>query len=822
MHANGWLRNVRWLWQCCVLPAVFALATVMVVTNRAAGATSNSATLDVVDVAPTIATQPVDQTVTAGQTATFTVMAAGTVPLRYQWQQNGVNIAGATSASYTTAVTTTLDSGSTFTVAVSNTAGTVTSAAAALTVDTSLVASYSFEEGTDATTVDSSGNNNVGSLVNGPTWTTGKIGKALSFAGPSNPQYVNIGNGTSLRITGSLTIGAWIYITSFPANDAAIVSKRSSVSRGYQLDVTPDTGSRTLGFKLTSSSNAKMMRYGATTLQVNRWYYMVGVYDATATSMNVYLDGRLDNGFLSGVVTSTQTDSSENVNIGRKPSLAGFEFAGTIDEVRMFSRALSAGDVQALYNDGLGSGVTAPAITSPTTASGTMGNAFSYQITATNSATIYTASGLPAGLTVNAGTGLISGTPAGAGTSIVTLGATNSGGTGNATLALTVNAAAVAPTITTAPGNQTVTAGQTATFTVTAAGTAPVSYQWQKSGVNIAGAASASYTTAVTTTADSGSTFDAVATNAAGTVTSAAATLTVNPAVVPGIQVSSNAINFLNDVVGSNSSQALIISNVGTAPLTIAQVAETGSAFSLSGFSLPLNVNVGQQTTITVAFQPTVVGGASGNISIVSNAPSSPTPVTLSGTGIAATLTLGISPTNLSFGNVTTGTSSGTQSITITNTGNSSATISQINLSGTDYTLMGGSAPFTLTPTQNITLIVMFSPTTAGAVSDSIAVVSDATGSPATIALSGTGVTLVQHTVALTWNVSTSTVSGYNVYRSTVSGSSYTMLNTSLVAVLNYTDATVVSGTTYYYVTTAVDSSGNESAYSDQVSALIP
>jgi fibronectin type 3 domain-containing protein len=149
-------------------------------------------------------------------------------------------------------------------------------------------------------------------------------------------------------------------------------------------------------------------------------------------------------------------------------------------------------------------------------------------------------------------------------------------------------------------------------------------------------------------------------------------------------------------------------------------------------------------------------------------------------------------------------------------------TISQIILSGTGYTMTGGGAPVMLIPTQNITLVVMFSPTTAGAVSESIVVVSNATGSPATIALSGTGVTLVQHTVALTWNASTSTVSGYNVYRSTVSGSSYTMLNASLVAVLNYTDATVVSGTTYYYVTTAVDSSGNESAYSDQVSAPIP
>jgi len=76
--------------------------------------------------------------------------------------------------------------------------------------------------------------------------------------------------------------------------------------------------------------------------------------------------------------------------------------------------------------------------------------------------------------------------------------------------------------------------------------------------------------------------------------------------------------------------------------------------------------------------------------------------------------------------------------------------------------------------------------------------------------------------VALTWNASTSTVSGYNVYRGTVSGGPYTKINVSLVAVLNYTDSTVQSGTTYFYVTTAVDSSGSESVYSNEVSAPIP
>jgi hypothetical protein len=266
----------------------------------------------------------------------------------------------------------------------------------------------------------------------------------------------------------------------------------------------------------------------------------------------------------------------------------------------------------------------------------------------------------------------------------------------------------------------------------------------------------------------------------------------------------------------------LIIKNTGTAILTITQVTEAGSAFSVSGFSLPLSVNAGQQTTITVAFQPTAVGAASGNISIVSNAPTSPTSVGLTGTGIAATLTLGISPPSLSFGNVTTGTSSATQNVTITNTGNSNVTISQINLSGAGYSMTGGSTPVTLSPSQNLTLTVQFSPTTAGAASGSITIISNATGSPATVALSGTGVAPVQHSVALTWNASTSTVSGYNVYRTTVSGTSYVKINSSLVAVLTYTDSTVQSGTTYYYVTTAIDSSGNESVYSNEVSAPIP
>src|SRR5438477_387161 len=89
------------------------------------------------------------------------------------------------------------------------------------------------------------------------------------------------------------------------------------------------------------------------------------------------------------------------------------------------------------------------------------------------------------------------------------------------------------PSITTQPVDTTVTLGQAAKFTVTATGTAPLSYQWTKDRVNITGATNPSYTTPPTTLADDGSHFAATVTNSAGSVTSNNATLTVNPPPTP-------------------------------------------------------------------------------------------------------------------------------------------------------------------------------------------------------------------------------------------------------------------------------------------------
>lgn len=121
-----------------------------------------------------------------------------------------------------------------------------------------------------------------------------------------------------------------------------------------------------------------------------------------------------------------------------------------------------------------------------------------------------------------------------------------------------------APSITTQPANQTVTVGQTATFSVSATGTAPLSYQWQKSGTGISGATSASYTTPPTTIADSGGQFSVIVSNSSGSVTSNMAALTVNPAGgAPSVDVIT--YHYDNARTGQNLSETtLTLANVNS------------------------------------------------------------------------------------------------------------------------------------------------------------------------------------------------------------------------------------------------------------------
>ena len=145
----------------------------VVVSNSAGSVTSSVATLTVstTAVAPTITTQPASQTVSAGQPASFLVVATGTAPLNYQWKRNGVTLSGATSSSYTTPATSASDNGIQFSVMVTNSAGTVTSNPAILTVSTSGLA-------TDCTIFASPNGNdaNSGSTAASPKTFSGAAG----------------------------------------------------------------------------------------------------------------------------------------------------------------------------------------------------------------------------------------------------------------------------------------------------------------------------------------------------------------------------------------------------------------------------------------------------------------------------------------------------------------------------------------------------------------------------------------------------------------------------------------------------------------------
>lgn len=289
-----------------------------------------------------------------------------------------------------------------------------------------------------------------------------------------------------------------------------------------------------------------------------------------------------------------------------------------------------------------------------------------------------------------------------------------------------------------------------------------------------------------------------------------------------GLTVTPASASFGSVTVGSPSSQTIQLSNSGNGTLTISQVSVAGSGFSTNTLALPINLAAGQSSNFNVQFAPSSAGSATGSVTIVSNAPNSPTAISLSGTGVTATQTLTFSTTNIGFGSVNTG-SSATQPVTVTNTGNANVTVSQITAGGTGFSLSGASTPITLSAGQSTSFNVVFSPTSAGTDSGSVTVASTANGSPARIALSGTGVQAsTSYSVTLNWAASTSTVSGYNVYRSTSSGSGYAKLNSGLVSGVSYSDTTVQSGTTYYYVVTAVNASGQESGDSNQATAVIP
>jgi hypothetical protein len=287
------------------------------------------------------------------------------------------------------------------------------------------------------------------------------------------------------------------------------------------------------------------------------------------------------------------------------------------------------------------------------------------------------------------------------------------------------------------------------------------------------------------------------------------------------ISVIPASVSFGNVTVGVTDTQSITIQNAGTANLSVTQAVVAGTGFTLSGLAVPLSVVPGGSSTSTVAFTPGSASSFTGSLTLVSNTTNSPLVVALAGTGISPILQLTVTPASLSFGSITTGTST-TQSVTVTNSGNASVTLTQISESGAGFSVSGCTVPLTLAAGQATSFSVTFDPATAGSLSGSVTVTSNAANSPEVISLSGTGTAPTSYSVSLSWTPSSSSYSGFNVYRGAQSGGPYSKINSSLIATPSYADTSVTAGDTYYYVATEVNTSGVESNYSSQVSAIIP
>ena len=288
----------------------------------------------------------------------------------------------------------------------------------------------------------------------------------------------------------------------------------------------------------------------------------------------------------------------------------------------------------------------------------------------------------------------------------------------------------------------------------------------------------------------------------------------------PGYLSSPSTMNLGSVNVGSTVTKTLTVSNTGGSSLNISGATVSGVGYLASGMNFPYTLAAGSSANLSVSFTPATSGTVNATLYVASDASDPSVAVALTGSGTSVTSgTLGVTPGSMSFGSVTIGTTQ-TQNGSVTANGGS-LTLSSASSSNSAFTLGGLTLPLTLTAGQSVPFTVTFAPKTAGAASSNLSFFTSNNTSAAATA-SGSGAT-VQHTVNLSWNASSSTsVSGYNVYRGTAASGPYSKINAALNPSMNYSDGTVQSGTTYYYVTTAVDSSGTESSYSNQVQAVVP
>ncbi len=472
--------------------ACLAMASVLTACGGGTGESTPTPPPPPAATAPAVTTAPASLTVNAGQPATFTVTASGTAPLAYQWQRSDTAVAGATSASFTLATPTAADSGSTWRVVVSNAAGIVTSAAATLTVNPAPVGPALIAQPVGITVV-------AGTPANFAVQATGTAlltyqwqRDGMNIAGAINAAY-------SLAAPAAADSGAVFRVV--VSNGAGSVTSSNALLTVADAVALPTIAAQPQSANTLDASTALVSVSVTGTGPFGYQWRRNGGAIAGATA-STYITPTLtlaDTGVVYSVVVTngagSVTSGNATITVNPQPVALTAQPAGaavTAGQTASFSAA-ATGSAPISYQwrrNGVAiAGATAASYTTPATAVADNGALFTVLVSnAANS------------VTSNAAT-------------------------------LSVTAAAVAPTIATAPANVAVSEGQPASFSVSAAGTGPLSFQWRRNAVDIAGATAASYTTPATTVAgDNTARFSVRVTNPVGSVTSGDAVLTVNAA----------------------------------------------------------------------------------------------------------------------------------------------------------------------------------------------------------------------------------------------------------------------------------------------------
>ena len=275
------------------------------ISNSAGTVTSLPASLSVL-VTPFILSQPASLIVTDGLPVNFTVTAGGTAPLRYQWYFNRTNaLAGQTGPSKAIAAAHPAHAG-TYSVRVDNPVGSITSAVATLTIS--------------------------------PVRSSWPARAALQFDGVDD--YVEIPDSPALRISGPITVEAWIFRSAMGVQHSIVEKYGCAGLGGYVLRVTA-TDKLLFGTRDDCSNGSSVS--GATTLLSNTWYHVAGTWDGAA--LRVFVNGVLDAPPFP--TTRNPKPGATPLRLGARGNDLASPFNGILDEVRVWNAARSAADLQA-------------------------------------------------------------------------------------------------------------------------------------------------------------------------------------------------------------------------------------------------------------------------------------------------------------------------------------------------------------------------------------------------------------------------------------------------------------------------------------------